>query len=243
MTVRPDTEPPVEQRLDLLGREIRPRFADILIEIDVQGFGEAVQAISVRTGWRETEPAGSRNHFLPPAEGIPLFEGLPSPDSSFRLEPVEENAERVVMCQTAAVEKRSIEEKRRGNTGTLQDRRDDVVHLPESVIKRQVEAGTAQCPCSVQCIDDIPERYWFEVTEKKFQVSCELCDGSEPIQMADMRHQSVAYHVVVRNHKRHAGERAYPIPWESYAAALRQEVPRHCFGQADRSPGDSREIK
>ena len=219
----------IEQRYDLLGREIRSTFANILIEVDVQGFGEAVHKrfLFVPDG-EKPSPQGRAITTCRRQKGFHSSKGCPPQIRVFRLEPMQENAERVVMCQTAAVEKRSIEEERRGNAGTLQDRRDNVVHLPETVIKRQVEAGTTQCPCSVQCTDDIPERYWFEVTEKKFQVRCELCDGSEPIQVADMRHQSIAYHVVVRNHKRNPGERAYPFHGNP-RRCFRQKVRRHCF--------------
>ena len=114
------------------------------------------------------------------------------------------------MRKTAPVEECGVEEKCRGNPGTLQDRHNRIVHLPEPVIERQMNTGVGKGSRSVQRVDDIAERDRLEVPGKELHVGGELRDSSEAIQIAYVGYVRIAHHVVERHHKRHSGERAHP---------------------------------
>jgi hypothetical protein len=115
------------------------------------------------------------------------------------------------MGHAATIQERSGQEERRRDTGALQKRRNDVIYLTEPIVEGQVNAGPWQRALSVQCIDNIAQRYRFKVAGEEFQIRLKLRDGSEPVEIAYMGHILVAHHVVKGNHKGHAGERAHPL--------------------------------
>jgi hypothetical protein len=59
-----------------------------------------------------------------------------------------------------------------------------IIYLTEPIVEGQVNAGPWQRALSVQCIDNVAQRYRFKVSGEEFQIRLKLCDGSEPVEIA-----------------------------------------------------------
>jgi hypothetical protein len=108
------------------------------------------------------------------------------------------------MGHASAVQKRRRQKEGGGDTGAFKDRRNNIMNLTEPVIERDVYTGTGKRPRSIQSIDNVTQCYRLKVAREKLQVRLKLRDGSEPVEIAYMRHIFIADHVIERDHKRDA---------------------------------------
>src|SRR6202034_3771962 len=149
-------------------------LADILIDVDLQNFRKRSDSSLLQIGDGQQPVSQSRCALFWRRQERFHTSGRRVAQRRLRVNPVQQQADLVVMRQPAPVQKGGSKKECGRDASALKDRRNNVMHFPETIIERQMKAETGQSSCSVQCIHNVGESYGFKMASEKLQVCFEF---------------------------------------------------------------------